>query len=114
MAPKQIDLIARLTSDKRGYGKCLAHYVHEYNDIIVWAVWERDGKRIITCDLLEHNGGFKAMDESWHPYYYSCPLAFLDMAPIVNNQWRDNVKMNHKQGFSKTIGPHVGKIVNHI
>jgi hypothetical protein len=39
----------------------------------------------IGCHLLESSGGdwgYKSLDESVHPYYYSCPLRYLDMAPV--------------------------------
>lgn len=57
-------------------------------------------ERFIELDLLEKskgddwNGwGYKDMDESMGPYYYSCPVAYLDMVPVVTNQaWRDQVR----------------------
>lgn len=44
-----------------------------------------DSINVIRCDLLQGSGGewgHKPLDESMHPYYYSCPLRYLDMAPV--------------------------------
>ena len=76
---------------------CLAHcYRGNVYSGVLWAVWERkfvkDGQeakpteRWITCDLLRHQRdcgwGYKDMDESMYPYYFSCPLKYLDLVPI--------------------------------
>jgi len=46
----------------------------------------------------EGEWGYKGMDESVHPLYYSCPLKYLDMAPEVTNQeWRDKVRAYHRK-----------------
>ena len=87
--------------------------------VSLWAVWERtftkDGQtaqpteRWITCDLLRHQKdygwGYKDMDESMHPYYYSCPLGYLEMVPIDqyggNAEWRECVRRYHAQQAEK-------------
>ena len=54
---------------------------------------------LIRCDLLEgsHNGwGYKGLDESMHPYYYSCPLEYLEIAPDVSPGWRKRVREHHQ------------------
>ena len=54
---------------------------------------------LIRCDLLEgsHNGwGYKGRDESMHPYYYSCPLEYLEIAPDVSPGWRKRVREHHQ------------------
>ena len=76
---------------------CLAHcYRGGVYSGVLWAVWERtftkDGQEVrpterwITCDLLRYRKddgwGYKDMDESMHPYFYSCPLGYLKMVPI--------------------------------
>lgn len=60
---------------------------------------EEDPKdRFILVVLLEYwkkPGGwaYKDMEESAHPYCYSCPMKYLDMAPTVaNREWRNYVK----------------------
>ena len=36
------------------------------------------------------------MEESMHPYYYSCPLSYLELVPIDqyggNAEWREGVR----------------------
>jgi hypothetical protein len=57
-----------------------------------------DSINIIRCDLLQGSGGewgHKPLDESMHPYYYSCPLRYLDMAPVQSPEWREGVLAHH-------------------
>ena len=39
------------------------------------------------------------MDESVHPFFYSCPLGYLEMVPIEtsggNPEWRVGVRAYH-------------------
>ena len=93
---------------------CLAHcYRGGVYSGVLWAVWERtftkDGQiicpteRWITCDLLRYRKdfgwGYKDLEESMHPYYYSCPLSYLDLVPIDqyggNAEWRAGVQRYH-------------------
>lgn len=74
---------------------------------ILWSVWENtitDGeqvetRRYIYCDILQYRKGDgwgnKAMSESVHPFYYSCPLGYLKMAPVACQAWRDKVQEYH-------------------
>lgn len=51
--------------------------------------------RLIRCDLLgcvDGKWGYKPLEESMHPYYFDCPLAFLEMAPVRCQAWRDAVR----------------------
>ena len=81
---------------------------------VLWSVWERTfvkddqqvepSQRWIICDLLRFVGGewgYKDLDESMHPYFYSCPLGYLDIVPIEefggNAAWRDLVRQHHAQ-----------------
>ena len=77
---------------------------------VLWSVCEqrftagpKAGKvdRWIRCDLLQNGGerdgwGVKSMEESCGPYYYSCPLSYLDMVPCPDNEsareWREEVR----------------------
>lgn len=68
---------------------------------------EAESTTLIRCDLLEgSNGewGHKPLDESMHPYYYSCPLAYLDMAPVRSDAWREGVRSYHR-GRTPTTPP---------
>ena len=80
--------------------ECLAH---KLAGNVLWSVWQvSEGKtshRYIRCDLLKKYKtiwGYKDMEESMHPYYYSCPLKYLEMVPeVANQEWRDLVGMHH-------------------
>jgi len=95
---------------------CLKHCYRGNNfKGVLWAVWERtilkpDGKevkRYITCDLLEYSKrdecwGYKDMDESVHPYYYSCPPGYLNMVPeVACQEWRNGVLATHEKMVEK-------------
>jgi hypothetical protein len=63
---------------------------------VLWAVIEvKPDDRFILCALLSCEKGFgwgyKDMTESMHPYYYSCPVSFLEMVPVACQPWRDGV-----------------------
>lgn len=92
--------------------KCLAHcYRGNVFSGVLWTVWERtfekDGEQVqpterrIGCDLLQYSKadegwGYKDMEESMHPYYYSCPLRYLDMVPeVASEEWRRGVREHH-------------------
>jgi len=99
---------------------CLAHcYRGGAFSGVLWSVWERtfskDGhqtqatERWITCDLLRHQRdygwGYKDMEESMFPFYYSCPLSYLDLVPIEqyggHAQWREQVGAHHARAAEK-------------
>ena len=72
------------------------YYVVERTD-------KTDGKktRFIAVDLIRRRGryemAYKDMCESMHPFYYSCPLKYLDMVPVENEEWRTKVREYHIQ-----------------
>lgn len=99
---------------------CLAHcYRGNVYSGVLWAVWERtfikDGQqtqpneRWITCDLLryqkDYGWGYKDLDESMHPYFYSCPLGYLELVPLDqfggNAEWREGVRSYHARRQQK-------------
>ena len=101
---------------------CLAHcYRGNVFSGVLWSVWERtfdhhDGsdqyptQRWVQCDLLRYSRyddgwGYKDMEESMHPYYYSCPLKYLDMVPLDeyggNEEWRKIVVEHHVRRRAK-------------
>lgn len=55
--------------------------------------------RYIGCDLMaSHRGfgwGYKDLDERSHPFYYHCPLSYLDRVPETNPDWRAAVREWH-------------------
>jgi len=85
---------------------------------VLWTVWERiftrngeqvePNQRWIACDLMrcdQGNWGYKPLDESMHPYQYSCPLGYLAKVPIEeyggNAEWRDMVRNYHASQVAK-------------
>jgi len=86
---------------------------------VLWSVWERtfthNGEqakpveRWITCDLLryqrDYGWGCKPMDESMFPFFFSCPLRYLEMVPIDqyggNLEWREGVREYHARQKEK-------------
>lgn len=84
---------------------------HELVNNVLWSVVSITAKQagvqglaagesvcIICCDLLEASGnewGHKSLVEAEHPYYYSCPLRFLTMAPEQCVTWRARVHSYH-------------------
>lgn len=90
---------------------------HSLRGNTLWAVWERisNGKssRQIDCYILQsdkdYGWGYKSMSEDSHPYYYDCPLSFLDMVPVVCEEWRSfvhnwHVNQKSKKNTRSTIG----------
>ncbi|WP_240754701.1 hypothetical protein [Parasulfuritortus cantonensis] len=43
----------------------------------------------------KHGWGYKDLCESMGPYYYTCPLSYLDMVPVANADWRGQVRAWH-------------------
>ena len=85
---------------------------------ILWAVWEqtfeKDGtqveaeRRWITCDMIgchSKEWGYKDMSEACGPFYYSCPLKYLDLVPLDryggNSSWRQQVREHHARQREK-------------
>jgi len=92
---------------------CLAHCYRGNNfSGVLWTVWEvvkgSVAARYIGCDLLQwdrgcQGWGYKDMDESMGPFYYSCPLKYLAMVPVANESWRDGVKNYHNRLTQKRL-----------
>lgn len=52
----------------------------------------------IFCDLLsctDGEWGYKPLSEEDRPFYYSCPLSYLVLAPVISVAWREDVKAHH-------------------
>lgn len=108
-------LIGRLTRDEEHDGvirRCLRHCT---SGNVLWSVWEiqRPGDapfRYIGCDLMAYDRncrgwGYKDLCESMEPFYYSCPLAYLDMVPPAAPAWREQVRAYHAaRSRSVTLG----------
>ncbi len=103
---------------------------HALRGNVLWSVVEMTAKaegvhhdlaagqspRYIRCDLLERSGGqwgHKPLDESMHPYYYSCPLSYLDLAPEQSADWRAGVRAYHARRRTPTASaPSVAVLVS--
>lgn len=98
--------------------KCIRHcYRGNAFTGVLWQVWECDiiPKTFITVDILEYRNGQwynKPIDESMGPYYYSCPLAYLDLASVENPAWRESVKEYHAKAKRKQLLAKVDRIDN--
>lgn len=108
----QSDLIQKLVRAQETEQACLKVITHTLCDDVLWSVAEITAKqdgvfpnlapgqtlRFIRCDLLQGGGsewGHKPLEEAMHPYYYSCPLSYLDMAPEQSREWRKGVRAYH-------------------
>ena len=104
-------LIRELTAPQNG--ECVRSEVIDHTLVgnVLWTVVRITAKQasttglsagesvcLIGCNLLESAGcewGYKALTEAEHPYYYSCPLRYLDMAPVQSPEWREGVLAHH-------------------
>ena len=113
--------LTRPEDQARAHVRVIAHTLRGN---VLWSVTEVTAKtegvhpdlapgesmRYIRCDLLQRSGGewgYKAMDESMAPYYYSCPLRYLDMAKELSPGWREKVRAHHarrRQSPTATAG----------
>jgi hypothetical protein len=80
------------------------HFVAKEQDYsILWTVSPFKSSKIIVCTLLQPSGngwGYKMMDEVMGPFFYSCPIEFLeltDSSEYKNDGWRLNVIEFHSQ-----------------
>lgn len=104
-------LIAELRSDVGAGWQELAHAV--VRDGMWRVVQSPKGAKFIRFDLLESykgDWGYKPMDESMYPYYFDCPLAFLAMAPVASQAWRDKVYEHHGAAPGAAFEPPPGQM----
>ncbi len=51
--------------------------------------------------LRSRHWGFKPLEESMHPFAWSCPLGYLNQVPLElyggNKEWRDQVAAYHAE-----------------
>ncbi|WP_199063708.1 hypothetical protein [Serratia sp. ASV30] len=82
---------------------------HALRGNVLWSVVQSTPKdpaktshTVIHCTLMQGaagSWGYKAMDESVHPCYYSCPKRYLTMAPAVCPEWREKVLAHHQRRY---------------
>jgi hypothetical protein len=85
---------------------CIRHCCRG-NTLWIVGEWVRsDGtsERAILCCLMQRSSdgfgwGYKDMEESMHPYYYSCPIGYLDLVPPPKSgsteSWREAVRQHN-------------------
>lgn len=102
------DIINELTEPKTVGGRSVCTLKKCVKGDVLWAVHERtvstnEGLQVdtwIMCYLLRHSDsgyGYKPIEESAGPFYYSCPLAYLELAEPENEDWRSKVREYHKR-----------------
>lgn len=84
---------------------------HALRGNVLWSVVQSTPKdpvnvaqTVIHCILMQGSGGswgYKAMDESVQPCYYSCPKKYLTMAPEISPEWREKVLAYHQRRYQK-------------
>lgn len=113
-------LIASLIQPRSDENASLEVLEHQLATNVLWSLtrvtarkpgWNQleagESQVFIRCDLLDHSDdgwGYKAMEESVHPYYYSCPLRYLDLAPEQSADWRAGVRQFHADQATQTGG----------
>lgn len=107
------DVIADLTKTfataNGGESVCLAH---KCAGNCLWYVRKDPSGTWIGLSLLgsskDCGWGSKDMDEGMHPYYYSCPLKYLELAPVKCEKWREGVRAYHaKRAHKLKVGSRV-------
>lgn len=90
-------LVDQVKADWHAYG----YTIHASKGVSkgLWILGTTKGsdKPIIVFYLMEKAQGlwgYKDLDESMHPYYYDCPVEWLDKAPVASQPWRDGVMAN--------------------
>jgi len=110
--PSRVNLIQSLTQSQETDGAAVRVIAHAVCGNALWSVTEvvaldddsvvglslGESLRYIRCDLLaEGRDGWAnvSMMEAEHPYLYSCPLAFLELASVQSKAWRQRVLAYH-------------------
>lgn len=82
---------------------------HALRGNVLWSVVQSTPKdltktphTVIHCQGSAGSWGYKVMDESVHPYYYSCPKRYLAMAPVISPEWREKVLAHHQHRYPRT------------
>jgi len=100
------EIIQHLIAPEEDAVRRRATLAHCMRGNVLWAVveitckQENRRRRFIACYLLakekDCGWGYKMLEESMHPYYYTCPLRYLEMAPVTNADWRTGVHAWHR------------------
>lgn len=71
-------------------------WTRELNEHVLWVALDSPDGKLVACILAERNRktgwwGYKSMDETMGPFYYSCPAHILALAtpgPDAGAKWR--------------------------
>lgn len=102
-----VDYIVRYEENEHGVWETLRHSLrgNVLWSIVRWTDKETgDVQKVITCNLLEKSDGawgYKSMDESMGPCYYTCPVSYFKEVPVENQGWRDKVLEHHRRSSSR-------------
>lgn len=77
---------------------------NSYWSVIEVTTKDNQKRTLITLELIsksEGKYGFKGLDETANPYYYNCPLSFLELAnnpppSEYSRKWREGVRQYHE------------------
>lgn len=109
--PSKKDLIDHLVKDNDTKAHCVR------GNVLWLVVATKDGVNHIVCCLMASAGdrhpeecrwGYKDMGEEAHPFYYTCPLSYLDLAPERCAEWRAKVRAEHAR---KSVKVKEGSVV---
>lgn len=110
------DIIRQATDEWKteagGTGKSLRHCCKGNVIYILWEITRPDVPvmRFIEVVLMKKSRegwGCKKMDETMEPYYYECPISYIEIAGPSKyesaQKWRDEVRLRHeiKKRFGK-------------
>jgi len=104
-------IIEELTPEERSYGEsvgggffrtlrhcCRGNVLYALHESVKGdgSSWKWIGVYLLQRDNRDGSWGYKDMDESMHPYYYNCPVSYLDAADEPTTQdaktWRAEVR----------------------
>lgn len=100
------------TSETGTFCKALRHCCRGSVLYVLWEIKTINGitQRYIGIYLLrghKDGWGYKPMDESMGPFYYECPLSYIEEAGPTedkgSNQWRELVKRHHENKRAKRL-----------
>lgn len=89
-------------------GSILAHSVRGNR---LWTIYQprsAGADPFIVLFLLKCSDGcwgYKDMDETMGPYFYDCPLSFLNKTPETGNSWRNDVRAYHAKKRKESAQP---------
>lgn len=107
-------MIQDITSDEKSETMSWQTIDQSLRGNVLWTVCKitdlqaNTEKNVIFCYLLSKNEGewgYKDMSESCGPFQYNCPLKFLKMAPVADQEWRDKVIAYHAENNRKSSTP---------